>query len=93
MHRDALKKASGCNKNSLHDGRLSPSCRHHLSLIPVIIDGTYLSSYKALRYLKKEHKMGEKNSQGLTGLTVNTPKMDTSPYSHIKISIYIFIII
>jgi len=67
--------------------------RHHLSLLPVIIDASYLSSYKVLSYLKKEHKMGKKNSQGLTGLTVNTPKMHTSPYSHIKISIYIFIII
>ena len=67
--------------------------RHHLSLVPVIIDGTYLSSYKALSYLKKENKMGKENCQGLTGLTVNTPKMHTSPYSHIKISIYIFIII
>ena len=34
--------------------------------------------------------MGKKNSQGLTGLTVNTPKMHTSLYSHIKISIYIY---
>jgi len=67
--------------------------RHHLSLVPVIIDDSYLSPYKALNYLKKEHKMGKENCQGLTGLTVNTPKMHTSPYSHIKISIYIFIII
>ena len=64
--------------------------RHHSSLLPVIIDGTYLSSYKALSYLKKEHKMGKENCQGLTGLTVNTPKMHTFPYSHIKISIYIY---
>ena len=35
--------------------------------------------------------MGKENCQGLTGLTVNTPKMHTFPYSHIKISIYIFI--
>ena len=34
--------------------------------------------------------MGKKNSRGLTELTVNTPKMHTSPYSHIKISIYIY---
>ena len=33
--------------------------------------------------------MGKKNSQGLTGLTVNTPKMHGSPHTHIKISIYI----
>ena len=35
--------------------------------------------------------MGKENCQGLTGLTVNTPKMHTFPYSHIKISIYIYI--
>ncbi len=35
--------------------------------------------------------MGKKNSRGLTELTVNTPKMHTSPYSHIKISIYILL--
>ena len=62
--------------------------------MPVIIDGTYLSSYKALRYLKKERKMGKKNSQGLTGLTVNTPKMPYFPlltYKNKYIYIYYYI--
>ena len=38
--------------------------------------------------------MGKKNSQGLTGLTVNTPKMHTSPlltYKNKYIYIYYYI--
>lgn len=67
------------------------TARLHLSLLPVIIDDSYLPQYKTLNLFKKERLRGYFSRWGLTELTVNSPKMHTSPTHIQEISIYIFI--
>ena len=67
------------------------TARLHLSLLPVIIDDSYLPQYKTLNLFKKERLRGYFSRWGLTELTVNSPKCLLSPHSHIIISIYTYI--
>ena len=52
------------------EASFKPPAGHHLSLLSVLIEDAYRD--------KKMRLEGRKNRWGLTGLTVNTPKMHTS---------------
>ena len=51
----------------------------HLSLLPVIIDDSYLPQYKTLNLFKKERLRGYFSRWGLTELTVNSPECILPP--------------
>lgn len=51
----------------------------HLSLLPVIIDDSYLPQYKTLNLFKKERLRSYFSRWGLTELTVNSPECILPP--------------
>lgn len=65
----------------------------HLSLLPVIIDDSYLPQYKTLNLFKKERLRGYFSRWGLTELTVNSCFFDTPPRAYLNYNIYILIFI
>ena len=70
------------------------TARLHLSLLPVIIDDSYLPQYKTLNLFKKERLRGYFSRWGLTELTVNSPKclLPPSPIPYI-IYKYIYLLL
>lgn len=72
--------------------RFIATARLHLSLLPVIIYGSYLPLYKTLNLLKKERLREYFFKWGLTELTVNSPKCILPPLTYNNKYIYLYII-
>ena len=64
----------------------------HLSLLPVIIDDSYLPQYKTLNLFKKERLRGYFSRWGLTELTVNSQNVYFPPLTYNNKYIYLYII-
>ena len=62
----------------------------HLSLLPVIIDDSYLPQYKTLNLFKKERLRGYFSRWGLTELTVNSCFLHPPPLPYLILYINIY---